>query len=214
MNIFILPSGIYSTNAYIVSCLSTREAVIIDAPPESCEKILAYLKEQNLIPKAIWLTHSHWDHISDVDSLKASLNIPVYVHELDAANLIKPGADGLRLRQKIEGVAPDGFFTGNQHISVGRLVFQVIHTPGHSKGSICFFEPTTPALFSGDTLFKGTIGNLSFPTSEPKLIGQSLGKLAQLPLKTQVYPGHGPMTSIEDEQEMLHEMIEDSKFIL
>jgi hydroxyacylglutathione hydrolase len=127
----------------------------------------------------------------------------VYIHPLDVLNLQQPGADGLPCWINIIGVEPDVFLEENAQVTVGELVFQVLHTPGHSPGCICFFEPQQHILFSGDTLFKGTIGNLSFPTSQPSLMSASLAKLAQLPLQTRVFPGHGPFTTLQAESEWL-----------
>ena len=84
-------------------------------------------------------------------------------------------------------------------MKLGSLNFQVIFTPGHSAGSICFYEKRQRILFSGDTLFQGSIGNLSFPTSRPDLMWSSLTKLSKLPPHTQVFTGHGPSTTIENE---------------
>ncbi len=210
MNISILPSGVYATNAYVVSCPDTKDAVIIDPSPESTAKIQKIITHQALNPKAILLTHSHWDHIADVHPLKISLQIPVFVHNSDAPNLIKPGSDLLRLLVPIIGVEPDGFLEEGTVFPVGKSKLEVIHTPGHSVGSICFYEPSAGILFSGDTLFQGTIGNLSFPTSRPQLMADSLRKLTKLPGKTKVYPGHGPMTTLEDEYDMLMDIINQS----
>lgn len=196
MFIQAFPSGPFSTNAYLVACPITKEAVIIDPAPESTASIQNSIQQHDLTCKAILLTHSHWDHIADVHSVKELYSVPVYIHPLDAPNLEAPGSDGLPCWISIEGVKPDVLMQEGTRISVGQLTFQVIHTPGHSPGSVCFYEPNAAALIAGDTLFKGTIGNLSFPTSQPFLMWPSLNKLATLPPETKVYPGHGPSTSI------------------
>lgn len=193
------PSGPFKTNAYVAACPSTRQAVAIDPAPGSSEAVRAYLKDNALKCIAILLTHSHWDHIADVSLLKEAYQIPVYVHPLDAPNLEQPGADGLPGLPSLAGVKPDCLLEDGLIIPVGNLSLQVIHTPGHSAGSVCFYEPTEKVLFSGDTLFKGTIGNISFPTSQPELIWSSLDKLAQLSPSTKVYPGHGVSTTIGKE---------------
>lgn len=199
MFIQTFPSGPLSTNAYIAACTNTHAAVIIDPAPDSAEPICAYLKAHALNCQAILLTHSHWDHIADVAVLKKTLNVPVYIHSFDAPNLENPGADGLPCHFPITGVKADVFYDENSSIPLGELNFQVFHTPGHSAGSVCLYEPNQKILFSGDTLFKGSIGNISFPTSQPKLMWASLDKLADLPPITKVYPGHGSPTSIGKE---------------
>lgn len=203
MFIQVFPSGPFSTNSYVVACSHSREAAIIDPAPDSASAIEAFLTQQNFNPQKILLTHSHWDHIADVNHLKEKYALPVLIHSLDVPNLQHPGTDGLPCWIHIIGVEPDILLQEGEQIKVGELSFQVLHTPGHSPGCICFFEPQQHVLFSGDTLFKGTIGNLSFPTSQPTLMSSSLAKLAQLPPQTRVFPGHGPSTTIQAESEWL-----------
>ncbi len=196
----VFPSGPADTNAYLVWCLTTKKAVVIDVPFESSELIVKRIKELHLQPDVILLTHSHWDHIGEVAELKKILNIPVYIHKDDEDNLQHPGADRLPLFLPVVGVKPDGYLQEGQILQVGELRIEVIHTPGHTPGGVCFYLPKEKALFSGDTLFCGTIGNISFPTSRPASMWASLKKLAALPAATQVYPGHGEATTIGAEQ--------------
>ena len=196
MFIQVFPSGPFSTNAYVVACAKTGEAAILDPAPDSSSEIQKYIALKKLKPKKILLTHSHWDHIADVSKLKELFGIPVYVHTLDAPNLLQPGADHLPCWIDIPGVQPDVLLEEGMEVPIGELAFHVLHTPGHSPGSIGFYEPQQQVLFSGDTLFKGTMGNISFPTSQPSLMWTSLKKLAQLPPETRVFPGHGPETTI------------------
>lgn len=193
------PSGPFETNAYVVGCTTTKQAVIIDPAPESADAILDCLETKGFHCIAILLTHSHWDHIADAPTLKDKLNVPIYIHELDAPNLKRPGADGLPLWVEIRGLEADHLIHEGMIIPVGELSFHVLETPGHTPGGVCFYEPEEGVLFSGDTLFKGTIGNLSFPTARPHLMWHSLDKLAELPAHTHVYPGHGPSTRIGKE---------------
>lgn len=193
------PSGPFETNAYVVACPVTRKAAIIDPAPDSFAAIVNYLTTNQLSPDKILLTHSHWDHIADTAPLKKKYQIPVLIHAEDAPNLEKPGADGLPCWIPIEGVKPDQFLKEYEIVKVGNLAFEVIFTPGHTPGGICLYAKEQGVLFSGDTLFRGSIGNLSFSTSRPSLMWNSLDKLAKLPLETVVYPGHGPSTTIGQE---------------
>ena len=190
------PSGPFETNGYVVWCDQTRACAIIDPAPESAESLSEFISQFQLEPKMILLTHSHWDHTADVAPLKKGLNLPVYIHELDQGNLVNPGSDGLPLWVSIEGVEPDHFLQDGEKIQLGNEVLEVIHTPGHTPGGVCFFDRDSRILISGDTLFKGSIGNLSFPTARPELMWSSLDLLAKLPKETKVYPGHGPSTTI------------------
>jgi glyoxylase-like metal-dependent hydrolase (beta-lactamase superfamily II) len=101
-------------------------------------------------------------------------------------------------------VKADGFLIEGQKLTVGDLDIEVIHTPGHTPGGVCFYLPKEKVLISGDTLFRGTIGNLNFPTSRPDLMWGSLKKLAALPADTKVYPGHGGSTTIGAEKWIGH----------
>jgi len=199
MFIKAFPSGPFLTNCYVVTCPETNKAAVIDPSPESSKAVSAYLQEQNFVLAKILLTHSHWDHIADVSILKKIHPAPVYIHTLDVPNLERPGSDKLPCWIDIEGVTPDVLFTDGDHVAVGNIDFSIIHTPGHTPGGICFFCEAELILFSGDTLFKGSIGNISFPTSLPEAMWTSLDKLALLPPSTKVYPGHGPSTTIRAE---------------
>ena len=203
MFIQVFPSGPFSTNAYVVACSKTGEAAIIDPAPNSSSEIQAFLNERQLKPQKILLTHSHWDHIADVKPLKEKYQIPVYLHPLDVPNLQNPGADGLPCWISIPSVQPDVLLEEGMQVPLGEFLFQVLHTPGHSPGSICLYEAQQKILFSGDTLFRGAIGNLSFPTSQPSLMWPSLARLAQLPPQTSVFPGHGSSTTIGEESSLL-----------
>lgn len=198
--IHAIPSGPFATNAYVVACPQTKKAAIIDPGVDSKKNILTFLEQQKLTPIAIILTHSHWDHIGDVRDLKELLKLPVLIHQSDAPNLENPGADRLPMITPIKGTTPDQFLKEGQNIPIGNLNFKVIETPGHSPGSICLYEEKEHLLLSGDTLFKGSIGNLSFPTSDSNRMWPSLAKLAALPPQTSVYPGHGESTTIGAEK--------------
>lgn len=192
----------FGTNAYVVSCKETSQAMVIDPGANSFDKITAFAKKQSLDLTAVLLTHSHWDHIAEVSLFHTKLNLPVYIHALDAGNLAAPGSDGLAAPFPIEGCLPSSYLEDGQCLNIGNLILKVIHTPGHSPGGVCFYIEAEQVLFSGDTLFKGTLGNLSLPTAQPNLMWTSLKRLATLPANTKVYPGHGQPTTIGQEHWM------------
>jgi hydroxyacylglutathione hydrolase len=193
------PLGPAETNAYLLGCSETKRACLIDAPFDSYKVVLKRSKELGLQIEALLLTHSHWDHIAEAALIKEKLNVPVFIHREDAENVKNPGSDRLPMFFSVKGLEPDGFLQDGQVISLGKLTIEVIHTPGHTPGGVCFYLADQKTLISGDTLFKGTIGNLSFPTARPELMWTSLKRLAQLPKETKVYPGHGESTKIGDE---------------
>jgi hydroxyacylglutathione hydrolase len=200
----IFPSGPAETNAILLACSKTKRGVVIDVPFESTDLILPVAERLGLFIEMILLTHSHWDHIAEVSLLKTKLKAAVCIHAEDAGNLEKPGSDGLPSFFPIIGVKPDAFLKDGQRLTVGELEIEVIHTPGHTPGGVCFYLPKQKILISGDTLFRGTIGNLSFPTARPSLMWESLKRLAALPPDTKVYPGHGEETTIGAESWIAH----------
>lgn len=198
-------SGPLDTNAYVVTCSKTKQSLLIDAPLESFKPIQEYLHNNRYALRAIYLTHSHFDHIADVSKfIEKDPTIDLWVHPEDAKNLTSPGADGIPLFFSIEPATPTGFLEENQKHLLGELSFFVMHTPGHSPGSVCFYFENSQDLFSGDTLFKSSIGTLSLPTSEPGRMWSSLKKLEILPQSVKVYPGHGNSTTIGQESWLKH----------
>jgi len=195
----VFSSGPVDTNAYLLGCSKTKCAAVIDAPFNSSKKLIKHAQKLDLQIEVILLTHSHWDHIAEASLLKEMIQAPVFIHNEDAENLKHPGSDQLPLFFPIKATQPDAFLQDKQIIVVGELEIEVIHTPGHTPGGVCFYLSNQKTLLSGDTLFKGTIGNLNFPTARPELMWVSLKRLAELPKDTKVFPGHGEPTTIGDE---------------
>jgi len=204
MFIDVYCSGPAFTNAILIACMETKKAAIIDAPAGSAVHLLKTLKDNELTAEMLLLTHSHWDHFVDAAKLKKVLGIPIYVHKKDAPNLSYPGADGLPLFIEVPEVEPDHFLEDGMLLDLGNIQIEVIHTPGHSPGGVSFYIPSESLLISGDTLFKGSIGNLSFPQSEPEKMWASLDRLAKLPPETRVIAGHGEETTIGSETWLKH----------
>jgi hydroxyacylglutathione hydrolase len=202
--ITVFSSGPFATNAYIIRCPVTKQAMIIDPAPESAPHLLESIETNELSVDKIVLTHTHWDHFGDLALLKEKIEAPVYVHPKDRLNLESPGSDGLPMFMPITGVNADHLLEDGMNLPLGTLIFRVIHTPGHSPGGVCLYCEKEKILISGDTLFKGSIGNLSFPTSNAEDMWKSLEKLAKLPQDTRVFPGHGDSTTIREESWLKH----------
>lgn len=199
MILYKFPTGPLETNAILVGCPKTKKAAVIDPAFQSAELILQKAEDLGLVIEKILLTHSHWDHFADAAALQKKLKIPLLVHRLDAKNLEYPGSDGIPMFFSIPPVNADEFLEEGTLVSVGEIVFEVIHTPGHSPGGVCYYSKENNLLISGDTLFQGCIGNLHLPTADAKQMWPSLAKLAILPGSTRVVPGHGPDTTIGEE---------------
>ncbi len=200
MHIYKFPFGPLETNAILIGCAETRRAAVVDPAMGSAEAIIAEAAEHGLIIEKILLTHSHWDHFADAHVLKNKTGAPLYIHILDAKNLEHPGSDGIPLFFPVHSVLPDHFLKNEEVLQIGHLKLEVIHTPGHSPGSVCFYFAHQKLLLAGDTLFQGTIGNLNLPTAEPLRMWESLKILAKLPPDTRVVPGHGGDTTIGEEK--------------
>lgn len=192
--------GPLATNSYLIGCEVTGKAAVIDPGMGAKDFFIESAKKSKLDIVHIYLTHSHFDHIADAALLKRETGATVYVHPLDAENLRNPGSDLIPFPMAIPPVVPDEFFQDNMDIMLGKLVLQVIHTPGHSPGGVVLFFPKEKTLFSGDTLFKGSIGTISLPSANAKDMWRSLKKIAGFPGDTLVYPGHGGTTTITKEQ--------------
>ena len=190
------PVGEMQANCWLVWD-DTRSAVLID-PGDEAPWLLKVLNERKLTLKAIFLTHAHFDHMMAVPALQAATHAPLYVHEADVPALV----DGnLSLTN---WVGRPCLLTANRRllegetIAIGNLQFTVLHTPGHTVGSCCYLSEN--ALFSGDTLFAGTVGRTDFPGGNPAVQRESLRRLATLPDDTKVLPGHNEPTTIGRER--------------
>ncbi len=200
MFLFRLSCPPYGTNAILFACKETLKAAVVDPANGSAPALIKKAEEHGFQIEKILLTHSHWDHIVDLAALKEATKAPVYVHRLDAGNVEHPGSDNVPGLVMVRPTVPDVLLEDGQEITVGHLQIQVIHTPGHARGAVCFYFPHEHVLFSGDTVFRGAIGHLSLATSEPEKMSGSLQRLSQLPPDTRVIPGHGGETTIGRER--------------
>ena len=198
----ILPVGPLQCNCSVVGDEGTREALVID-PGDDIEDVLALVQKHNLKVKQIVITHAHIDHVGGAMKLRALTGAPILLNENDQALLkmldVQAGWIGMEDPGKVE---IDHSPAHDEKISTGSLTGNVLHTPGHTEGSICLYFAPEKKLIAGDTLFAGSIGRTDLPGGSFKKILTSLyERVLALPDDTVVVPGHGPLTTIGDERE-------------
>jgi len=198
----ILPVGPLRCNCSVIGDDATREAMVID-PGDDLSKIVAILQKHNLSVKRIVITHAHIDHVGGAMKLRALTGAPIFLNQDDYALLKMLDVQAAWLGMAVpEAVEIDQSPAHGDSLRTGSLVSTVLHTPGHTQGSICLYFPAEKTLIAGDTLFAGSIGRTDLPGgSFEKIIGSLKGHLLALPDETVVVPGHGALTTIGEERE-------------
>jgi glyoxylase-like metal-dependent hydrolase (beta-lactamase superfamily II) len=199
----ILPVGPLRCNCSVIGDEATHEAMVID-PGDDISKIVALVEEHKLKVKQIVITHAHIDHVGGAMKLRALTGAPILLNENDSAllKMLDVQAAWLGMAPP-EAVEIDQSLAQGDSLTTGTLVATVLHTPGHTEGSICLYFPAEKKLIAGDTLFAGSIGRTDLPGgSMAKILASLKGKLLELPDETLVVPGHGSLTTIGDEREL------------
>jgi len=198
----IFAVGPLQCNCSVVGDEESHEAMVID-PGDQIDEILQILKEEKLTLKQIVVTHAHIDHIGGAMKLKAATGAPILLNQNDTALLKMLDVQAAWIGMKSPGpVQVDESIANAAILNIGNLKANVIHTPGHTEGSICLYFPEEQTLIAGDTLFAGSIGRTDLPGGSYEKIMRSLhNQVLALPDDTQVVPGHGPLTTIGDERE-------------
>lgn len=190
--------GMISTNTYFLINKETREALVVD-PADSAEYIMKQFELRGYKLCAILLTHGHFDHIYAADRLRELSGAKIYAFEAERALLADPYMNRSVAWADAMTLIPDEFFADNQKVTLAGLDFTVLHTPGHTAGSCCFYFEDEEVLISGDTLFRETFGRTDLSTGSQAAMYTSLKRLFALPPATAVYPGHEEFTTIEHE---------------
>jgi hydroxyacylglutathione hydrolase len=198
----ILPVGALQCNCSIFGDEMTREAIVVD-PGDEIEGVLAILARHSLKVKAIVITHAHIDHIGGAAKLKAATGAPVYMNARDQELYDRLDIQAAWLQIKTpEQTSIDSEARDGDSIALGDAVFHVLHTPGHTQGSISLWIPAENKLLAGDTLFRDSIGRTDLPGGDGRQILRSIrDKLLTLPEDAVVVPGHGGSTTIGREKE-------------
>jgi glyoxylase-like metal-dependent hydrolase (beta-lactamase superfamily II) len=198
----IFPVGPLQCNCSVIGDESTREGMVID-PGDDIDHVLALIRKHNLTIKQIVITHAHIDHVGGAMKLRAATGAPILLNQNDHTLLRMLDVQAAWIGMPVPGkVEIDQTIGQADTIKAGGLTATVLHTPGHTEGSVCLFFPAEKKLIAGDTLFAGSIGRTDLPGgSFEKIIHSLHDKLLALPDETVVVPGHGPLTTIGEERE-------------
>lgn len=201
MKIETMVVGMVATNCYLAYNQETKEGFLVD-PGDCGKEILNWVSNHEVKLQGILLTHGHFDHVKGVKEIVAAVPVPIYAFHKEK-ELLEDGAKNLSLG--FAGVAEtymaDVFLKDEEVISVAGFSIRVMHTPGHTPGGCCYYIGTENVLFSGDTLFCGSVGRSDFPGGSGSTLIRSIKeKLMVLPEQTMVYPGHDSVTTIEEER--------------
>jgi hydroxyacylglutathione hydrolase len=198
----ILPVGPLQCNCSIIGDEATREAMVID-PGDDIDDIAALIAIHKLKVKQIVITHAHIDHVGGAMKLRALTGAPILLNQNDYALLKMLDMQAAWIGMPSPGeVRIDGSLAHDEAVQVGALKANVMHTPGHTEGSVCLYLPSEKLLIAGDTLFAGSIGRTDLPGGSFEKIMRSLHqRVLALPDETLVIPGHGPKTTIGEERE-------------
>lgn len=189
MLIKTLPLGHMEANCYVVTDEKTLECAVID-PGDESNTVMDYIEETKLKPRAIFLTHGHYDHTGAARALHEETGAPIFIHKADFTDAPESC--------RYAGPADTRFWSDGDVVTVGSLRFRVMETPGHSPGSVTIL--CEDALFTGDTLFEGSCGRTDLPGGDMDAMLSSLRRLGDMPGNYEVYPGHMDATTLDVEK--------------
>lgn len=198
--------GMVQTNCYIVINNETKECFIID-PGASGKQLADKIKQDGLTPVAVLLTHGHFDHVGAAATLAKEFDIKIYAHEAEESTLKYPDKNVSWMVGCEESYKADVYLKDEEIIKLAGFEIKVLHTPGHTEGGCCYYIAEEDVIFSGDTLFAGSVGRTDFPGGSMSQIVRSiqdkllvLTESGNLEKDIMVYPGHNDPTTIETER--------------
>ncbi len=204
--------GPVATNVYVLADPASREAIAIDTATPSLAWITGALEERGWTLKLIVSTHGHWDHIGDNAALAEHTGAPIAVHPDDRYRLIDPKP--LYAPFPIVPSVPAVDLAEGGEIRFGEIRLRVLHTPGHTEGSVCLLAYDEGLLFSGDTLFTGGWGRVDFPGGSAEAMAESIARLAAMEDHLRVFPGHGAATTIGRERAWMDLVRREGRLLL
>jgi hydroxyacylglutathione hydrolase len=198
--------GPLATNVHVLADERTREAIAVDTATPCLTWIAEELAARQWTLKLIVSSHGHWDHIGDNAAVAEHTGADIAAHPLDRDRLVHPRP--VQAPFEIAPSVPAVDLAEGGEVRFGEIRLRVLHTPGHTEGSVCLYDPDDGRLFSGDTLFAGGWGRVDLPAGDPEQMVASLGRLLELEDRVRVFPGHGAATTIGRERPWL-ELVRD-----
>jgi hydroxyacylglutathione hydrolase len=198
--------GPLATNVHVLADERTREAIAVDTATPCLTWIAEELAARQWTLKLIVSSHGHWDHIGDNAAVAEHTGADIAAHPLDRDRLVHPRP--VQAPFEIAPSVPAVDLAEGGEVRFGEIRLRVLHTPGHTEGSVCLYDPDDGRLFSGDTLFAGGWGRVDLPGGDPEQMVASLGRLLELEDRVRVFPGHGAATTIGRERPWL-ELVRD-----
>jgi len=183
--------GPLPTNCYVAT--SAGHTLVVD-PGAQPDAIVELLGER--VPECILLTHCHWDHLQAIPALVARYHAPVLIHEDDAERAADKSINGGHDHAPGIDLHFDRLLHDGDTVALGDASFEVLHTPGHTPGGVCYYDAADKVLFSGDTIFAGTVGRTDFEGGDPRAMMHSAERIGKLPDDVQIYPGHDQSTTV------------------
>jgi len=201
MKILMNTGGIAATNSFLVADEVEKKAVIFDAPDHTTLELLDAAQKEGWEIVGLWLTHGHFDHVADHEVVTSRFpKAKVLIHELDEPKLHKPGAM-FSLPIRIPPRKADGYVEDGQRLKLGRYEFEVIYTPGHAPGHVMYYCPAEKVLIGGDLIIAGAVGRTDLPDSSDQDLVKSIRRVMTLPGDTKLLPGHGEISTLDEERE-------------
>ncbi len=194
-----LPIGMLGSNTYLLYDEESRESAIIDPGGETAP-LFEKIKDRRLDVRYLLNTHAHFDHIAANAEVSARYEVPLGLHPADEELLIRGGGAARWDIAYVPSPEPSLSLTDGKALKLGALTLEVVHTPGHTPGSICLYIPQEGAMLTGDTLFPGSVGRTDLPGGDARQLTESLRRILTFPPETTLYAGHGEKTTLAQER--------------
>jgi glyoxylase-like metal-dependent hydrolase (beta-lactamase superfamily II) len=202
--------GPWQTNAYLIWDGRSTDALVLDPGLGAADPLLARVAANGLRLHLVANSHGHIDHVFDNAPLVRASGADLAIHPLDEPRLSAPNNYGLQMEPSV----PTRHLQEGEQLRIGDLVFDVLHTPGHTEGSVCLYEERGALLLAGDVLFAGTYGRTDLPGGDDEAMVASLARLArELPAEVRVLPGHGPETTVGRELPWMRRIAEAGRLL-